>query len=228
MSNYELRAKAMDLLREKYSLPIAYVFITMIVNSVIGSLTPQVDTMDVAAITAGDWSMYVLMSVVAFLVNAGILFGAVHMWRSVALQATPNLETALLSGFKTGYGRNVLLSLLTNVYVFLWSLLFIIPGIVKSNAFSMAFYFVNREPGLSSAEALRTSEELTRGYKGQLFGLDVSYLGWYFLGLFTFGILWLWIIPRHNTARMILFEELYEAHVRRTAPPADPVPAAEH
>jgi uncharacterized membrane protein len=221
MSNYELRKKAMDLLREKYTLPIAYVFITFIISSIIGSLSAQgtisEDYMSIIYTPAEQLQNFAV-SILSFLIGAGIAYGAVHVWRSVVVQAKPNLETALVSGFKTKYIRNVLLNLLMNVYIILWMLLLVIPGIVKYYAYAMSFYVVNREPETTPSEALRRSSELMKGEKMQLFTLDLSYIGWYFLGLLTCGILWLWIIPRHNVARMILFEELYEADLRARTP----------
>lgn len=231
MSNYELRRKAMDLLRERYSIPIAYVFITIIIESIISSLSAPgtIDDNYVIVFTAAERFWNLVVSVFSLVVAGGIAYGGVHIWRSIVLQATPSLEVGIVSGFKTRFGRNVGLQFLMTLYIALWSLLLVIPGIVKSYAYSMAFYLVNREPELTASAALRRSEQLTYGAKSRLFALDLSYLGWYFLGLFTFGILWLWVMPRHNVARMLVYEDLYEADARRHAPPADaafPEPSA--
>lgn len=78
---------------------------------------------------------------------------------------------------------------LRTLYVFLWSLLFVIPGIIKSYAYSMADYIIYENPNLSASQALRLSEKLTDGAKGDLFVFDLSFLGWRILDTFTAGIL---------------------------------------
>ncbi|MDD3123587.1 MAG: DUF975 family protein, partial [Candidatus Izemoplasmatales bacterium] len=64
--------------------------------------------------------------------------------------------------------------------------------------------------GLSASLCITKSNELTSGHKFRIFLIDLSFLGWYLLSILTFGILLLWILPRHQTARTLLFEEIYE------------------
>ena len=90
----------------------------------------------------------------------------------------------------------------------MWALLFIIPGIIKAYAYSMSFYLMKKDPNLSGQDAITKSKEYTMGYKSDLFMLDLSYLGWYFIGIFTLGILWLWIVPKHLTARVLYYDEI--------------------
>ena len=87
------------------------------------------------------------------------------------------------------YRPAMVTKLLTGIYTFLWSLLFIIPGIVKSYAYSMADYVIYENPNLSADQAIRMSEKMTDGYKGDLFLLDLSFIGWQMLSALTAGIL---------------------------------------
>lgn len=86
-------------------------------------------------------------------------------------------------------------SFLTGLLVFLWSLLFIIPGIVKSYSYSMAMYILAENKGMSAREAISRSKELMYGHKADLFVLQLSFIGWAILGSLTLGILYIWLVP---------------------------------
>jgi uncharacterized membrane protein len=86
-------------------------------------------------------------------------------------------------------------NLLSGIFVFLWSLLLVIPGIIKSFAYSQAMYILAENPGIGAREALKRSEEMMNGHKMEMFILGLSFMGWYILGTFTFGLLYIWLIP---------------------------------
>ena len=86
----------------------------------------------------------------------------------------------MFSGTKV-LGKAWLLQILTAFFVFLWSLLLFIPGIVKSYAYSMAPYVLADNPTFTAREALRESKRITQGHKGQLFILELSFFGWMLL-----------------------------------------------
>ena len=77
---------------------------------------------------------------------------------------------------------------LRDLYVTLWTLLLIIPGIVKNYAYRMVPFILSEYPQMSAKEALRLSDEMTRGHKAKMFILDLSFFGWYLLGAITFGL----------------------------------------
>lgn len=95
----------------------------------------------------------------------------------------------------------LILYLLMTLYTFLWSLLFFIPGIIKSYAYSMSMYIMIDNPDISASEAISKSVELTQGYKWRLFCLSISYIGWYLLSMLTFGILLFWVMPKVEMAK---------------------------
>ena len=86
----------------------------------------------------------------------------------------------MFSGTKV-LGKAWWLQILTAFFVFLWSLLLFIPGIVKSYAYSMAPYVLADNPTFTAREALRESKRITQGHKGQLFILELSFFGWMLL-----------------------------------------------
>lgn len=77
---------------------------------------------------------------------------------------------------------------LKDLYVTLWSFVFVIPGIVKSYAYRMVPYILSEYPQMSSKEALRLSSEMTKGHKMNMFILDLSFFGWAILGALTLGV----------------------------------------
>ena len=82
--------------------------------------------------------------------------------------------------------RFLWLEIVTGVFIFLWSLLFVIPGIVAAYRYSMAKYIFFEDPDKGAMECIRASKEMTMGYKGQLFVLDLSFLGWIILSVIPF------------------------------------------
>lgn len=83
----------------------------------------------------------------------------------------------------------------TSLWCFLWFLLFIIPGIVKAVSYSQIFFILAEYPGLSVRKALKISKTMTKGFKGDLFTMYLSFAGWMLLCIFSFGIGFIWLIP---------------------------------
>lgn len=88
-----------------------------------------------------------------------------------------------------------LVMLWMGIKVFLWSLLFVIPGIIKAYEYSMVPYLLAENPELSSKRAFQISKAMTKGYKGKLFVLDLSFILWYLLGICTCGLAFIWVVP---------------------------------
>ena len=95
----------------------------------------------------------------------------------------------MLSGFQNGaYGKTVWTLFLMKLYTFLWSLLLIIPGIVKSYEYRMVPYLLADCPDLSTEDAFRISREMMDGEKMNAFILDLSFIGWKILSSITCGL----------------------------------------
>ena len=107
----------------------------------------------------------------------------------------------MVSGFTESFGNSLVLYLLQTLFTALWSLLFIIPGIVKSYSYAMAMYIQQDNPEREARECLQESMIMMDGYKWQLFCLDLSFIGWYLLGSLCFGIGVFFVTPYHELAR---------------------------
>ena len=119
----------------------------------------------------------------------------------------PNIGD-LFSGFTSDFGQTLLIGLLTSIFTFLWGLLFIIPGIVKSYAYSMAYYVKADHPNYGWRECMDASIEMMRGHKWELFVLDLSFIGWYIVGALCLGVGTLWVVPYHMQARAVFYDSI--------------------
>ena len=170
---------------------------------------------------SGNWTttvvayliMSVLMSVASYIVVGSLLFGGVLTigMYIVLLQISRNGSASFESvfdGFRKGLGNNIVASILVQLYTFLWSLLFVIPGIVKSYSYSMTYFILADNPDMAPSEAIEASQEMMKGKKWRLFCVDISYFGWFLLSVFTFGILLLWVAPCSMMARAEFYESI--------------------
>lgn len=113
----------------------------------------------------------------------------------------------LFKGFNQT-GRALWLNILISFFTSLWSLLFIIPGIIKIYSYSMAFYILADNPELTAREALRKSKEMMAGHKMDLFVLELSFIGWALLSVITFGIASIYIVPYMNATMANFYESI--------------------
>ena len=113
-----------------------------------------------------------------------------------------------ITGFTENFTQSLLLGLLSSLFIILWSLLFVIPGIIKSYSYSMCFYIQQQSANKDWQYCLNKSKELMQGNKMKLFLLDLSFLGWYILGALCFGIGTLFVVPYHQTARANFYMNL--------------------
>lgn len=97
------------------------------------------------------------------------------------------------------------------LWVFAWSLLFLIPGIVKYYSYSMMFFIMAENPKIGVCKAMQISKELTRGYKGELFVLDLSFIGWAILASIPCGLGYIWLAPYGFMTKTNAYQYLKQA-----------------
>ena len=105
-------------------------------------------------------------------------------------------------------GKLILLNIVITLYVFLWSMLLIIPGIIASYRYRFAVYNLCENPDMGVMEAISMSKAQTAGYKGDLFLLDLTFIGWNLLCSLTLGILSIWIAPYIIQTNIGYFQEI--------------------
>ncbi|MCH5185834.1 MAG: DUF975 family protein [Oscillospiraceae bacterium] len=157
-------------------------------------------------------SLIIFMTIAVTAVIRALIFNplevGVHKFRINAVKGTGNISD-MGFGYDTAYKRNAITLLFRDIYLFLWSLLFLIPGIIKAYEYLMVPYILADNPDISQTDAFRKSKEMMKGNKGKAFLLDLSFIPWYILGGITCGILCIFYVwPYHHLTKAALYEKL--------------------
>lgn len=172
----------------------------------------------------GQWNKYALLSLI-FLALSGSVSGVPGIGGLASLVITGPLSLGLASIFLKlinqkefkyedifsgfyDFQRSFLAHLLILVFTILWALLFIIPGIIAILSYSLTYYIMSEDPDITANEARLKSKELMVGFKGELFMLGLSFIGWGILCIFTLGIGILWLIPYVNTSFALFYKKV--------------------
>ena len=102
----------------------------------------------------------------------------------------------------------IFISIVTGIFVFLWSFLLIIPGFIAIINYSLIHYIKLDNPFLDEFELVKKSKKMMNGHKLDYLKLVFSFLGWFILGIFTFGILYLWLIPYVNATMANFYNQI--------------------
>ena len=118
-------------------------------------------------------------------------------------------------GYFSFWKTTAVARLLQSVYILLWSLLFIIPGIMAAYSYSMTGYILAENPNMTADEAIARSKQMMDGNRWRLFCLQISFIGWSLLSsLLTFGIGDLWLTPYRQAASAAFYREISGTEVR--------------
>ena len=129
----------------------------------------------------------------AFIITGVIGFGLVEYFLNISRGKEVNWKD--IFNRKDMFVFYIILSLLVSLFACLWSLLFIIPGIIAAISYSLVFYLKLDNPDLEYMDLIRKSKELMKGHKWEFFVLNLSFIGWALLVPFTLGILAFWLVP---------------------------------
>ena len=152
-------------------------------------------------------------------VNSGFPLGIIFYFVQVGLAyymvkflKDEQRELKDLFKYTSDFGRIFLTGLLESLFTFLWALLLIIPGIIKSIGYSLVTFILADEKynELSYTQVLKKSEEMMQGHKMDYFVLQLSFIGWHLLAIFTLGLLEIWILPYENTATYKFLNDVKE------------------
>lgn len=98
--------------------------------------------------------------------------------------------------------------ILSTIYIFLWTLLLIIPGLIKSYSYALTPYILVEHPEMSANEAIEESMRLMDGHKFDLFYLQLSFIGWAILSILSLGLGVFWLIPYQMTAQAAFYRDI--------------------
>lgn len=227
MSSSDFRARARQILAGKWVMAVLVTFVAGIFGAVLASGSASF-----------NFNINIDEEAMRYMPEALVDLLKVYLTVSASIGGALGLAQFLLGGpVKLGYCRYLLklhdgeegdmkdlfsqfdrfadgflLSLLTSIYIFLWTLLFIIPGIVAAYKYAMAPFIMLENPGMKAGEAIDASKKMMYGHKGELFILDLSFIGWALLSILTMGVGSLWLNPYTNASYAAFYRHLNPAY----------------
>lgn len=152
-------------------------------------------------------------SIISLIVAGPFVLGVAIYFLKFVRGEQPKVDV-IFGGFKT-FGKSLGLYLLMILYVLLWTLLLIVPGIIMSFAYSQAFLILADNPDMKVTDALKTSKAMMQGYKMKFFLLGLSFIGWALLGILTLCIGYLWLTPYMEVAYINFYEDVRKAYAQK-------------
>ena len=213
--NSELRAQARERLEGQWGTFVLMTFLMLVIQTIlqipgyIGSLLEILSPENVLASLSFS-NISNILSLLALPLSWGLTVSLLRNHREESV----DLEN-LFDGFRGGRYTRVFCALfLVNLFTILWTLLLIIPGIMKAFSYALTPYIIMDEPELTARQAITRSCEIMQGRRWKLFCLSLSFIGWGILSLLTFGIGFLWLAPYMNASVAAFYEDAraeYEA-----------------
>lgn len=155
-------------------------------------------------------SVLVVVGLVQFIIGPFISLGLIQYNLDMLDKKDPDL--GVIFSRSSMLGKALWLKIRGSIFIILWALLFIIPGIIKSYSYSMAGYILEENPEISAKEAMTVSMDMMRGNKFRLFCLQFSFIGWGILCGLTLGIGFLWLSPYMNAAYTAFYNEVSQQY----------------
>lgn len=165
----------------------------------------------VSGVVLGLLNIIPVIGTLAYIALAGPLaVGAMLIYTTVTAGKTAQLEQ-LFEPMKTNFLTTCLTNLVAGIIIALYSLLLVVPGIMKAYSYSMIHYVLRQEPQLTTMEALNRSQDLMAGHRMELFMLHLSFIGWALLCAVTFGLAAIWVAPYIEITQTLFFDQIYGA-----------------
>ena len=132
--------------------------------------------------------------------------GGVRFTLAISRKKRPEVGQ-LFSGFDR-FGTHLVAYLLQTIFVALWTLLLIIPGIIAALSYSMTYFIIAEDSSISASEAIAKSKKMMKGNKWKLVCLGFRFIGWFLLVMLTFGIAFLWVGPYSYVSYAQFYDDL--------------------
>ncbi|MGV2940890.1 DUF975 family protein [Mesobacillus sp. LC4] len=207
----QIKKKSLATLKGKWGLGVALTFIVFLITTFVPTI--------VEILLSGGFSQWFNQTetpVIADMVNLLISFlfipltvASYWFYLSIARWNDPKISDVFAVYKEWELSLKLIgTSILVGIFTLLWSLLLIIPGIIKGLSYSQVFFLLRDNPELSALEAITESKVRMKGYKWKYFLMNLSFIGWAFIAIFTFGIGFLWLTPYISTANATFYNEL--------------------
>lgn len=211
--NKDYKNEALAALKGNWAPAVVCTIVFMLLTMLVSSLQAVFDTenVDSAAILLLAGSL-----ILVFFLTGPLTVGYYNVFKDLLAKGENKMTSAL---FAIGYGnvlRNGFGIFLMGVFVVLWSLLLLIPGIIKSFAYAMTPFILVDYPELSPNQAINLSIKMMKGHKFDLFWLQLSFIGWGLLGILTLGIGYFWLVPYMYTSIAAFYQDVKTEYMNTT------------
>jgi uncharacterized membrane protein len=207
----EIKRKSKQTLKGNWGNVLLLTFILFLINVVLPTI--------IEIVMSGGFTTWIDqehtplgVNIVSTIISIALLPLSVTVyWYYLSLVRKDNPQISqVFSVYKDGKTslRLIGISILQALFVFLWSFLLVIPGIIKALAYSQTYYLLRDHPEYTVLEAITESRKRMKGYKRKYFLLGLSFIGWGILCLFTLGIGLLWLFPYIATSNATFYNEL--------------------
>lgn len=186
------KERAKETLRGRYWYSFGVGILFCVISSLISTLSTLVGNVE-------ESISFLAVIILAIFVTFPLSVGFRRYFIRIAQGYAPQVND-IFYPFKNGFMNTVLVGLTESVFVALWSLLFVIPGIIKTFQYFMIDNMLAENPNLSRQRAFEITKAAMRGNKGKAFIFGLSFIGWILLSIITFGIGALFLMPYMQTA----------------------------
>tara|TARA_Y100000385_G_scaffold243724_1_gene261358 strand:- start:25883 stop:26485 length:603 start_codon:yes stop_codon:yes gene_type:complete len=150
-----------------------------------------------------------LASIVSLIVTGPLVLGIAGFALNICRGKEAKIAQ-LFQGFDNFFTSTVAYILML-LFVFLWMILFIIPGLIAALSYSMTFFIIADDNSIDGFEALKKSKQMMKGYKWKYFCLNLRFLGWLVLCILSLGIGFLWLIPYVQVTNANFYEDIKDS-----------------
>ncbi len=205
--NRELMAQARDSLRGRWGLAVGTYFVYLLIVLVLPRIPQELNFIlgtdikhSAAWANTGD--------IIYWIISGPLSLGMAIFWLSIVRDQDARFSQ-LFSGFNR-FGTALGAELLIAIFVLLWSLLLVVPGIIAYLSYSQTFFIIADDKTIGPLAALRKSKEMMYGHRKKLFLLWCRFIGWFLLCILTVGIGFLWLGPYANVSFAKFYENINE------------------
>lgn len=221
MNRTELKNNAKKSLNNHYGDAIIIILLTSIISNVVtvvpssfaGGFQGIGEVFGSFFLSGAGFFMSLISFALAIIVPAFLTFGSLSFFLKISRNEKADYRE-LFTKFDMAVPY-ILITLVTSIFVMLWSLLFIIPGIIAALSYTLVYFIALDNPEMDVLDVIKRSKEMMMGYKFEYFILQLSFMGWIILGLFTCGILYFWLIPYMYVTNCNFYNHLLKEYEKK-------------
>jgi uncharacterized membrane protein len=194
----DYKNRALASLDSRWTTPVLCTLVFYLIFLAIGAVTNSLNE----DITKNTISSLLYIAAIPLAWSVSVLFLDLIRGEQVSV-------SSLFRGYKKPWwSKSLLIPLLVGIYTLLWTMLLIIPGLIKKYSYAMSYFVYRDNKEMGCDAAIEESMRLMEGHKMDLFILDLSFIGWLLLSILTLGIGLLWLIPYVQAAHAHFYEDL--------------------